>query len=473
MKRMIIDHVSRIEGHAKIVIQLDDSGHVSGSEFHVTQVRGFEKFTEGRPFYEMPGITSRICGICPVSHLLASSKACDAILAVRIPPAARKLRELLHCAQFVQSHALSFFYLSSPDFLLGMDSDPASRNVLGVVAKHPELARDGIELRKFGLQLIESLAKERVHPSWVVPGGVASPMVVQARDHILSQLPEAKAIIDRTIRFMKTALDSYKEEIDFFGSAPTMYAGLVDAGGSLQLYDGALRFRNAAGEIVEDQIPADDYANWISETSLRNSYLKAPFFKPKGVTDGVYRVGPLARLNVASQCGTPKADAELVEFRQRFGNPAHSAFLYHYARLIEILYALERIEVLLADPQIFDEHVRANAGVNALEGVGMIEAPRGVLIHHYKVNRDGAIVWANLIVATGHNNLAIGRSIQQVSEHFIDGAKFQEGMLNRVSAVVRAYDPCLSCSTHAAGLVAMKLQLLDAQGELLDEVHTD
>jgi NAD-reducing hydrogenase large subunit len=472
MKRMIIDHVSRIEGHAKIVVQLDDSGHVSGSEFHVTQVRGFEKFTEGRPFYEMPGITSRICGICPVSHLLASSKACDAILAVRIPPAARKLRELLHCAQFVQSHALSFFYLSSPDFLLGMDSDPASRNVLGVIAKYPELARDGIELRKFGLQLIESLAKERVHPSWVVPGGVATPMLVQARDHVLSELPEAKAIIDRTLSLMKGAMDNYKEEIDFFGSAPTMYAGLVDAKGNLQLYDGNLRFRDAAGEIVEDQIPADQYANWISETSLRNSYLKAPFFKPKGVTEGIYRVGPLARLNVATQCGTPKADAELAEFRQRFGTPAHSSFLYHYARLIEILYALERIEVLLADPQIFDEHVRATAGVNALEGIGMIEAPRGVLIHHYKVNKDGAIVWANLIVATGHNNLAIGRSIKQVSEHFIDGTKFQEGMLNRVSAVVRAYDPCLSCSTHASGLLTMKIELVDSLGNILDEVQS-
>lgn len=473
MKRMIIDHVSRIEGHAKIVIQLDDSGHVSGSEFHVTQVRGFEKFTEGRPFYEMPGITSRICGICPVSHLLASSKACDAILAVRIPPAARKLRELLHCAQFVQSHALSFFYLSSPDFLLGMDSDPASRNVLGVIAKHPELARDGIELRKFGLQLIETLAKERVHPSWVVPGGVASPMLVQGRDHILSELPEAKDIIDRTLRLMKSALDSYKEEIEFFGSTPTMYAGLVDAKGNLQIYDGNLRFRSATGEIVEDHIPADEYANWISETSLRNSYLKAPFFKPMGATQGVYRVGPLARLNVASQCGTPMADAELAEFRQRFGTPAHSAFLYHYARLIEILYALERIEALLADPQIFDEHVRAHADVNALEGVGMIEAPRGVLIHHYKVNNDGGIVWANLIVATGHNNLAIGRSIQQVSEHFIDGTRFQEGMLNRVSAVVRAYDPCLSCSTHASGVVSMKLELIDSRGNLLDELHSN
>jgi NAD-reducing hydrogenase large subunit len=471
MKRMVIDHVSRIEGHAKIVIQLDDTGHVSGSEFHVTQVRGFEKFTEGRPFYEMPGITSRICGICPVSHLLASAKACDAILAVRIPPAARKLRELLHCAQFVQSHALSFFYLSSPDFLLGMDSDPASRNVLGVIAKHPELARDGIELRKFGLQLIESLAKERVHPSWVVPGGVASPMLVQARDHILSELPEAKAIVERTIRFMKAVLDDYKEEIDYFGSTPTMYAGLVDAKGNLQLYDGALRFRNATGEILEDQVPPEDYANWISETSLRDSYLKAPFFKPKGAIDGVYRVGPLARLNVIDRCGTPKADGELGEFRQRFGHPAHSAFLYHYARLIEILYAIERIEVLLADPEILHEHIRAIAGVNALEGIGMIEAPRGVLIHHYKVNNEGAIVWANLIVATGHNNLAIGRSIQQVSEHFIDGNKMDEGMLNRVSAVVRAYDPCLSCSTHASGLISMRIQLCDPHGNVVDELN--
>ena len=471
MKRMVIDHVSRIEGHAKIVIQLDDTGHVSGSEFHVTQVRGFEKFTEGRPFYEMPGITSRICGICPISHLLASAKACDAILAVRIPPAARKLRELLHCAQFVQSHALSFFYLSSPDFLLGMDSDPASRNVLGVIAKHPELARDGIELRKFGLQLIESLAKERVHPSWVVPGGVASPMLVQARDHILSELPEAKAIVERTIRFMKAVLDDYKEEIDYFGSAPTMYAGLVDAKGNLQLYDGALRFRNATGEILEDQIRPEDYANWISETSLRDSYLKAPFFKPRGVIDGVYRVGPLARLNVIDRCGTPKADGELGEFRQRFGHPAHGAFLYHYARLIEILYAIERMEVLLGDPEILHEHVRAMAGVNALEGIGVIEAPRGVLIHHYKVNNEGAIVWANLIVATGHNNLAIGRSIQQVSEHFVDGNKMDEGMLNRVSAVVRAYDPCLSCSTHASGMIAMRIQLCDPHGNVVDELN--
>ena len=473
MKRITIEHVSRIEGHAKITIQLDDQGHVANADFHVTQVRGFEKFTEGHPFYEMPGITARICGICPVSHLLASAKACDSIMAVRIPLAAKRLRELVHYAQIVQSHALSFFYLSAPDFLLGMDSDPASRNVLGVIANHPELARDGIELRKFGLMLIEGLAQERVHPSWIVPGGVATPLSSATRDRVLAELPVAKHIAERTIRFFKGALDNYKDEIEFFGSAPTMYAGLVDTKGNLQFYDGGLRFRSAAGEMVDNYIPAEEYSQWIGEASLRESYLKAPFFKPLGYPGGIYRVGALGRLNAASQCGTPLADAEVTEFHQRFGAVAHSAFLYHYARLIEIVYALEKIQALLDDASILDTHVRATAGVNSLEGVGMIEAPRGTLIHHYKVNEEGAITWANLIVATGHNNLAIGRSVKQVAEHFIDGTKLSEGMLNRVSAVVRAYDPCLSCSTHAAGVPALLIQLIDSSGTLVDELKND
>jgi len=473
MKRITIEPVSRIEGHAKITIQLDDQGHVSKTEFHVTQVRGFEKFTEGHPFYEMPGITARICGICPISHLLASAKACDAIMAVRIPPAARKLRELVHFAQIVQSHALSFFYLSAPDFLLGMDADPATRNVLGVIAAHPDLARQGIELRKFGLMIIEGLAQERVHPSWIVPGGVAAPLASGLRDRVLAELPAAYEIAGNTLRFFKGAIDKFKEEIDFFGSFPTMYAGLVDAKGNLQLYDGELRFRGATGEIIEDHIAPDDYANWIGEASLRESYLKAPYFKPLGFPQGIYRVGPLGRLNTVDQCGMPSADTEFKEFHQRFGAVAHSAFLYHYARLIEIVYALEKIENLLNDPRILDTHVRATAGTNALEGIGMIEAPRGTLIHHYKVNEEGAITWANLIVATGHNNLAIGQSVKQVSEHFLDGTKLSEGMLNRVSAVVRAYDPCLSCSTHALGQFALSVRLLDCAGTLLDEITTD
>jgi NAD-reducing hydrogenase large subunit len=468
MRTIVIDPVTRIEGHAKISIHLDDEGKVAETAFHVTQVRGFEKFTEGRPFYEMPAITARICGICPISHLLASVKACDAIMSVRIPPTAAKLRELLHCGQITQSHALSFFHLSSPDMLLGFDSDPARRNVIGVIEDHPALAKDGIALRKFGQQVIEALAKERIHPSWTVPGGVNAPLDRAARDRILAGLPEAKAIALRTIGFFKGVVDQFADEIANFGNAPTLSAGLTDADGNLQLYDGGMRFVDASGAIVVDQMEPQDYQQYIGEATMPFSYLKAPYFKPLGFPNGVYRVGPLARLNAASRCGTPLADIEFAEFHQRFGKVVDSSFHFHYARLIEIIYALERMETLLNDPLILDRHVRATAGVNALEGIGIAEAPRGTLIHHYKVNEDGAIVWANLIVATGHNNLAISRSVDQVARRYIDGEKMHEGMLNRVSAVVRCYDPCLSCSTHADGQYPLDIQLVNAAGAVVD-----
>jgi NAD-reducing hydrogenase large subunit len=471
MKKITIDPVTRIEGHAKIDIYLDDAGQVSDTQFHVTQVRGFEKFTEGRPFYEMPSITARICGICPVSHLLASSKACDAIMAVAPPDAGFKLRELVHCAQYVQSHALSFFHLSAPDLLLGFDSDPARRNIFGLIDEKPEMAKAGVALRKYGQQIIEGLAKERVHPSWIVPGGVNAPLSGELRDRILAGMPAARALADKTLAFFKSVVDQFQEEIANFGTTPTMHAGLVDESGGLQWYEGSLKFKDADGKIVQKEVRAQDYDKFIGEATMRNSYLKAPYYKPMGYPAGIYRVGPLARLNVAEKCGTPAADKELIEFRQRFGRVVHSAFHYHYARLIELLHGLEKIERLLADPGIMDTHVRARAAVNCLEGVGMIEAPRGVLIHHYKVDDKGAIRWANLIVATGHNNMAINQGVAQVAKHFIKGGKLQEGMLNRVSALVRAYDPCLSCSTHADGSLAMEVSLRDPGGALLDRIE--
>ena len=470
MNKITIDPVTRIEGHAKIDIFLDEAGRVAETQFHVTQVRGFEKFTEGRPYYEMPSITARICGICPVSHLLASAKACDAIMAVSPPEAGVKLRELVHCAQFVQSHALSFFHLSAPDLLLGFDSDPARRNVFGLIEDQPEMARAGVGLRKFGQEIIEGLAKERVHPSWIVPGGVNAPLAPEVRDHILQGLPGARDSATRALEFFKGVLDRFAEEIAHFGSEPTMYAGLVDDAGGLQWYDGLLQFKDSGGASLAADIRGRDYARFIGEASMRDSYLKAPYYKPLGYPAGIYRVGPLARLNVARAFGTPLADRELAEYRERCGTVAHSSFQFHYARLLELIHALEKIELLLADPAILDRHVRARAGVNALEGVGMIEAPRGVLIHHYKVNEQGAIQWVNLIVATGHNNLAMNRSIAQVASHFVDGGHLREGMLNRVSAVVRAYDPCLSCSTHADGTLAIKVRLFDENSALLDEI---
>ncbi|MDR3698665.1 MAG: Ni/Fe hydrogenase subunit alpha [Candidatus Sulfopaludibacter sp.] len=458
MKKITIDPVTRIEGHARIDIYLNEQGRVADTHFHVTQVRGFEKFTEGRPFYEMPSITARICGICPVSHLLASAKACDAIMSVSPPETAVLLRELIHCAQFVQSHALSFFHLSAPDLLLGFDSDPARRNIFGLIEDNPDMARAGVALRRFGQEIIEGLAKERIHPSWIVPGGVNAPLTAEVRDRILGGLPAARKLAVRTIEFFKTVLDNYAEEVAHFGTTPTLYAGLVDEQGNSQWYDGLLQFKDPEGRLVAADIRARDYPEFIGEASLKDSYLKAPYFKPLGYPAGVYRVGPLARLNASDGFGTA-ADAELAEFRQRCGSVVHSSFHYHYARLLELLHGLDKIERLLHDPGILGTHVRATAGVNCLEGVGMIEAPRGVLIHHYKVDENGAIRWANLIVATGHNSLALNRSVAQVAEHFIDGDHFKEGMLNRVSAVVRAYDPCLSCSTHADGTLALDVRV--------------
>jgi NAD-reducing hydrogenase large subunit len=473
VKKITIPHVSRIEGHARITIKLDDAGQVIDTQFHVTQIRGFEKFVEGRPYYEMPSITARICGICPISHLLASSKACDAIMAVRIPDSAAKLRELVHCAQFVQSHALSFFHLSAPDLLLGMDFDPARRNVAGLLEEHPDALRDGIALRKFGQQVIERLAKERIHPSWIVPGGVNAPFDPEAREKTLAEWPAAMAIVKRTLALWKKTLDGFPDEIATFSNFPTMYCGLVGPDGSLRLYDGNLRFIGPDGSIVADQVKPGDYANYIGEATLADSYLKAPYYKPVGYPEGIYRVGPLARLNVADRCGTPDADKELEEYRQRLGRIVQSGFHYHYARLIEATYALERMKELLDDPAILGTKARAHAGVNNLEGTGIIEAPRGTLIHHYKVDDNGAMTWANLIVATGHNNLAIGRGVLQVAKRFVDGNKIQEGALNRVSALVRAYDPCLSCSTHALGTVPLLLQLQGPDGQLLDEVRSE
>ncbi len=394
-------------------------------------------------------------------------------MAVRIPRAAKLLREIIHCAQFVQSHALSFFYLSAPDLLLGMDADPAIRNVAGVIEANPELARAGIELRKFGLQVIEGLAEERVHPSWIVPGGVKSPMTTPARDRLLAAIPQAMATTEKTLGIFKGVLDSFTEEIANFGSAPTHVRGAGRPRGNIQLYDGLLRFRWPDAGIRARRHRARGLSDIHRRGDRQRFIPESAVLQAAGLARGHLPRRPAGRINVAEAMGTPRADAELHEFRQRFGRMAHSSFLYHYARLIEVMYALEAMQLLLQEPDVLDPHVRANAGVNALEGVGMIEAPRGTLIHHYKVDENGAITWANLIVATGHNNRAISDGVRQVSEHFIKGDKLEEGMLNRVSALVRAYDPCLSCSTHAIGTPALDISLVSATGVLLDRLRND
>jgi NAD-reducing hydrogenase large subunit len=475
LKTIVIDPVTRIEGHSKITIQLDDQGEVQDAKFHVTQFRGFEQFCEGRPFTEMPSLTARTCGICPVSHLMASAKACDALLAVEIPPTAAKLRRIMNLAQLVQSHALSFFYLSSPDLLLGMDADPAKRNVLGVNEAHPTLARDGIALRKFGQEIIAMLGGKRIHPAWAVPGGVSEPLSGDKREKILATIPDAVALIERTISWYKSVLEQFRDEIRRFGNFSSMFLALVTRSGprdyraELEHYDGVLRFIDESGNIVIDQIDPTRYRDYIAEAVEPFSYLKSPYFKPQGYPEGIYRVGPLARLNTIDRCGTPKADREFAEFRTLGPGVILSSFHQHYARLIEILYGIERIEEILNEPDILDRHVRAFAQPNKFEGIGVAEAPRGTLIHHYKIDENGLIKWVNLIIATGHNSLAMNRSVLQVAQHYVKGSRLQEGMLNRVEAVIRCYDPCLSCSTHALGRMPLHIQLLGPHGKVLDQ----
>ena len=470
-KKIVIDPVTRIEGHAKITITMNDSGEVDDAQFHVTQFRGFEKLAEGRPFREMPSLMARICGICPVSHLIASAKACDEIVAVRIPATAIKLRKILNIAQIIQSHALSFFYLSAPDLLLGMDSDPDKRNIFGLLEADPAFARGGVRMRQFGQEVIEILAGKRIHPSWVVPGGVSDPLTEERRDKIVERIPEVKAFAVETLEKYLALLDNFRDEIRVFASFPTLYAGLVTPDNGLEFYDGAFKLVDTEGEVVNPGIPPYKYKEFLGEAVEDYSYLKSPYYKPMGYPDGMYRVGPLARLNIVDHCGTPLADEALKVFQELEPEERSSSFHYHYTRLIEVINGIEQIENFLNEEDILSDHVLAVAAPNQYEGVGISEAPRGTLLHHYRINSDGLIEWANLIIATGNNNLAMNRGVKDVAKTYIKGPNINEGALNRVEAVIRTFDPCLSCSTHAVGEMPMHITLRGPDGEVLDEVR--
>jgi NAD-reducing hydrogenase large subunit len=466
-ERIVIHPVTRIEGHARISIYVGDSGEVESAQFHVTEFRGFEKFCEGRPFHEMPGLMSRICGICPVSHALASAKAGDMLLGVEVPNAAVVQRRLITYAQLLQSHALSFFHLSSPDLLLGFDAQPETRNIAGLAEHDPEFLRRGIRLRQFGQRIIEISGGKRVHGAWGIPGGVTRAFTAEERDEILGWIPEALDSMEMALGRLKTVLDSMTEEIERIGNFPTLFLGTVTPAGALEYYDGAIRMADAEGNTVADGLDPRRYATYIGEASEEWSYMKFPYYKPLGYPGGKYRVGPLARLNVATAAGTPRADRELREFKQRGTGAVCQSFHYHLARLVEMLHAVERIEELASDPELLSPDIRAKAGLNRREGIGSCEAPRGTLFHHYQVDASGLVRRANLLIATSQNNLAINEAVEQTARHYVSANAIREGMLNRVEAAVRCFDPCLSCSTHAIGQMPLAVEIRDRGGELL------
>jgi NAD-reducing hydrogenase large subunit len=471
-RKITIEPVTRIEGHGRVTIHLDDQGAVEQTYFHVDEFRGLEKFCEGRPYYEMPQITQRICGICPISHHLAASKACDAVDRVEPPRPAKLLRELMHMGQMVQSHGMHFFHLAAPDLLFGFDADPATRNVFRIIKENPTLALKAVNLRRYGQQIIERLGGKRIHPSFTVRGGVNATLTEADRKAIAAELATMTSIGKEAISIAKGWLEANKEVAASFASFPSNYMGLVDREGGLQLYDGEIRVKDAKGEFLA-QFKPEHYLSYIAEHVESWSFLKHPYLRMLGWPQGFYRVGPLGRLNVIDKIGTPLAQEEFKLFRQiNDGRPVEGSLYYHYARMIEVLYCLERIGQLLEDPDIMSNDIKAYGTAEKIpgQGVGVIEAPRGTLFHDYGTDENGLLTRVNLIVATGNNNWAMHTAAGQVAKAFVDGNRLTEGMLNRVEAAIRCYDPCLSCSTHAIGKMPLVVTLISADGTVLDEI---
>ena len=470
-KKLTIEPVTRIEGHARVTIHLDENGKVERSYMHVDQFRGFEKFSEGRMYFEMPVITPRICGICPVSHHLASVKACDGVAGVTPPRPAELLRRLLHMGQMVQSHSMHFFYLASPDLLLGFDADPAIRNVVGIIGANPALALKAVKLRTYGQEIIRRLSGRRIHMHWAVPGGVSTPLSEGNRDWILGQVDEMIGYIQEGIAVGKAWTLANMDTVSRFANFRSNYMGMVNDG-ALELYDGPVRLIDKDGDLLEE-FDGRNYLDYIEEKVEDWSYLKFPYYKKMGWPDGVYRVAPLARLNVADRVSTPLANEEFRNFKALAEGPVEPTLLYHYARLIEDLYSAEHVRELCEDPDICSEDILDTRVEITGEGVGVIEAPRGTLWHHYWTDDNGVITKVNLIVATGGNNWAMSNSVDLVAKEFVDGKNLTEGMLNRVEAAIRCYDPCLSCSTHALGQMPLVIDIVDAEGEQVKRFQRD
>lgn len=481
MKKIVIDPVTRVEGHGKVTIKLDENNNVKESLFHIVEFRGFERFIQGHPYWEAPVMVQRLCGICPVSHHLAAAKAIDQIVGLDpedLSLPAQKIRKLLHFGQVFQSHALHFFYLASPDLLFGVNADPAKRNVAEVAIEHLDLAKKGILMRKFGQEIIRVVAGKRIHGISAIPGGVHKKISLKERDYFLNskEIPSVDAMINwskEIIDFLKNYHDANRDWLDTFAKYPSGHLGLVKKeNGFLELYDGNLRALDAYGKVILNDVPDVEYINHFTEGVEKWSYLKFPYLKDIGKEKGWNRVGPLARINVCSGIETPFAEEERLIFKLATNGKVNNMTMYsHWARLIEMLYCAEMMKQLLNDEDILSSDL-LRKGERRPEGIGIIEAPRGTLIHHYEVDDKDRITRCNLIVSTTHNNEPMNQAVKWVAENEINGKPvITEGMLNQVEVAIRAYDPCLSCATHALGQMPLEVSLYDHNGELIQEKH--
>ncbi len=474
LRRVVIEPVSRVEGHGKVTLLLDEDNRVRQARLHIVEFRGFEKFVQGRPYGEVPVLVQRLCGICPVSHHLAASKAMDMIVgATELTPTAEAMRRLLHYGQILQSHALHFFHLCSPDLLFGFDAAAERRNIFAVAAAHPELARKGVLLRKFGQEVIRVTSGKRIHGSCAVPGGVNKHLTAAERDYLLADIERTIAWSREAVGIVKRLYAEHRERYNAFGRFESSFVSLVDDNGGLDFYHGGLRARDRSGAVLFDHVDYASYWDVIFEETRTWSYMKFPYLRALGPEAGWYRVGPLARINNCDAIPTPLAEAERLAFLSFDGGSATQANLaYHWARMIEMLHAAEGLRELLHDPALLEGELVVR-GTPALRGVGVIEAPRGTLIHHYRVNEDDQIVRANLIVSTTHNNQAMNEAVQRVALQYLDGAEVTEPLLNHIEVAIRAYDPCLSCATHALGQMPLEVELLGPDGGRLDALARD
>ncbi len=468
-RRIVIEPVTRVEGHGKVTIILDESGQVQQARLHITEFRGFERFIRGRLLWEVPVIVQRLCGICPVSHHLGAAKAMDTIVgASQLTPTAEKMRRLMHYGQIVQSHATHFFYLAAPDLLLGVESDIDRRNVAGIVFDYPDMALRGIRLRKYGQSVIERTAGKRIHGTGAIPGGINKNLSTGERDILLEYADKAVEDASEACSFMKTYLTDHRADLSMLGSFATNRLCSVDREGTLDLYDGVMRAVDGNGRIIFDGELAADYNLHIAEEVRSWSYMKFPYFRRLGPEQGWYSVGPLPRLTACTRLDTPLAETQRRSMIGFLGeNASRHTIAHHWARLVELLYGTEKLALLLRDPDLQGKDL-VNRGSFADEGISMIEAPRGTLFHHYRIDRNHQITMANIIVSTTQNNMPMNKAVEQVAKSYLEGTSVTEGLLNRIEAAIRAFDPCLSCATHAAGRMPLSVTLCSADGRVLD-----